>query len=77
MENYKVTDELAEIILPGHNELLAEHLRMVEMTKAQYLEKMVATFAIEVGIPVSQCELVQQQLEHPSVGWRFYFRRRA
>ena len=74
---FQVTDDLADFLLPSTNEILMDHLRKIEMTKAQYLEKMAAAFMLEVGVPVSRIELVQQQLQHPQYGWKFYFQVRG
>lgn len=70
-----IGDALADALAPD-NELLTAKLAEIEMTKAEYLEKMAAAFIVETGIPASECVLVQQELPKPQIGWKFYFERR-
>lgn len=71
-----ITDEEAEQLMPGPASMF-EHLRTLQTTKAEYLEKMAASFVLMTGVPATECELVQEQLKHPSIGWKFYFRIRG
>ena len=68
-------DEMANLLVPD-NSFILEKLRELEMTKAQYLEKMAAAYISEVKIPITECEMVMEQLPHPLYGYRIYFQTR-
>jgi hypothetical protein len=67
-----LTDEQAERLMPGA--LATQVMQEMETTKAKYLEQMAAAFLLEVGVPASEIELVQQDLPHPQIGWRLFYR---
>jgi len=70
--SFEITDEEADYLIP--RDIVNLHIENVQTTKAQYLEKMAAAFVLETRIPITECELVQQTLPHPQVGWRFFYR---
>jgi hypothetical protein len=74
MEGTMITDEQAEDLIPG--DIAREAAMRIGMTKAQYIEKMAAAYVVLTNIPADQCMLVQEALEWPQVGYRFYFQRR-
>lgn len=73
MQSYIISDAEAERLLPVDH--LKLHIEGVEVSKAQYLERMAAAFMVQTGTPAAECELVQQALERPQYGWRFFYRR--
>jgi hypothetical protein len=72
IQPHEVTAALAEILMPG--ELVRKRLEQMETTKARYLEQMAAAFVLEVGVPATHIELVQQELPRPQYGWKFFYR---
>ena len=67
-----ISEAEAEHLMPG--DFMRQHLEALNTTKAKYLEQMAAAFVLEVGVPASSVELVQQELPHPQIGWRFFYR---